>query len=525
MSKPHYVLAIDLGTSGPKVALVSEAGEVLHCEFESTRLLLSPGGGAEQDPLEWWEKICVASKRLMARDLVPKEQIICVAVTAQWSGTVAVDVSRNPLGNAIIWMDSRGAPHVAKMMDGLVKVEGYAVRKVLPWIYLTGGMAGLSGKDSLAHILYLMNEEPERYKRAHKFLEPKDYLNLKLSGRLASAPDAMALHWLTNNRDLSNIHYHPGLIRRSGVDPAKLPELGSSTDVLGDILVEAAWDLGVGAHCKVVMGTPDVHSAALGSGAVEDFAAHLYIGTSSWLTCHVPFKKTSAKHNMATLPSAIPGRYLIGNEQETAGYCLTYLRDNLIYPEDDLDTGGAPEDAYERMNALAATVAPGSEKLIFTPWLFGERTPVEDHTIRGGFFNMSLSTTRAHMVRAVFEGVAYNSRWLKEAVEAFTQRPIRALNMIGGGACSDLWCQMHADVMNCEIRQIQDPIEANLRGVALLAFVSLGLSKFSDIPERVKVEKTFYPQPENRAIYDEIYREFENIYRAHRPIHKRLNSR
>ena len=137
---------------------------------------------------------------------------------------------------------------------------------------------------------------------------------------------------------------------------------------------------------------------------------------------------------MATIPSAIPGRYLVGNEHETAGYCLTYLRDKVFYPKDAITPEGAPADAYQKFNDLAASVPAGSEKLIFTPWLIGERTPVEDHTIRGGFFNMSLSTTRAHMVRAVFEGVAYNSRWLLEAVEDFVGRKIPRINMIGGGA-------------------------------------------------------------------------------------------
>jgi len=522
-SASSYVLAIDLGTSGPKVAIVSEMGEVIGCEVESTELILLPAGGAEQDPVNWWSAICKASQRLLAKNLVPFEKIDCVAVTSQWSGTVAVDVQGKHLYNAIIWMDSRGAKHVAKMMDGILKFQGYDVVKLAQWILLTAGMPGLSGKDPLAHILFIKNEMPDLYARTYKFLEPKDYLNLKLTGKFASAQDAIALHWVTDNRDLSRVYYHPALIRASGIDQKKLPDLYSSTDVLGRILPEAARDLGVNPNCRVVLGTPDVQSAAIGSGAVDDFAAHLYIGTSSWLTCHVPFKKTSPEYNMATIPSAIPGRYLIGNEHETAGYCLTYLRDKVFYAKDAITPEGAPPDAYQRFNDLAASVPAGSEKLIFTPWLIGERTPVEDHTIRGGFFNMSLSTTRAHMVRAVFEGVAYNSRWLLEAVEEFTGRKIRTLNMIGGGARSDLWCQIHADILNCEVRQVKDPVEANVRGVGLLAGVSLGKFRFKDISSRVAIQKTYQPNAAHRKIYDELYTEFKNIYHAHKDIHKRLN--
>ncbi|MBS0618457.1 MAG: FGGY-family carbohydrate kinase [Spirochaetes bacterium] len=519
----QYVLAIDLGTSGPKVALVDETGNVLACEVEATELHLLPNGGAEQDPNNWWQTICAASKKLLSKNLVPIEQIQAVAVTSQWSGTVAVDDKGNHLHNAIIWMDSRGAKHVAQAMDGLVKFQGYDVVKLAQWILLTAGMPGLSGKDPLAHILFIKNEMPDLYAKTYKFMEPKDYLNLRLTGRFATAQDAIALHWLTDNRDLNKVYYHPSLIKATGIDQKKLPDLYLSTDVLGTLLPQAASDLGLPANLKVVLGTPDVQSAALGSGAVEDFAAHLYIGTSSWLTCHVPFKKTDADHNMATIPSAIPGKYLIGNEHETAGYCLTYLRDKVFYPKDAITPEGAPPDAYQKFNDLAASVAAGSDKLIFTPWLIGERTPVEDHTIRGGFFNMSLSTTRAHMVRAVFEGVAYNSRWLLEAVEGFIDRKLAAINMIGGGARSDLWCQMHADILNREIRQVADPVQANARGVGLLAGVSLGRFRFRDISNRVAIAKTYKPNPAHRKIYDELYAEFKNIYQAHKKIHARLN--
>ncbi|MBV6492608.1 MAG: Xylulose kinase [Turneriella sp.] len=519
-----YVLAIDLGTSGPKVALVSEQGEVLACEVEATELISFEGGGVEQNPDDWWKAICTASKRLLAKNIVPLEKIQSVAVTAQWSGTVPVDEKGKNLHNAIIWMDSRGAKHVAKAMgSSVLKFQGYDVTKLAHWVMLTAGMPGLSGKDSIAHILYIKNEKPDLYANTYKFLEPKDYLNLKLTGKFATAQDAIALHWVTDNRDLNKVYYHPSLLKTMGVAKEKLPEIHLSTDVLGDILPNAAKDLGILEGTKVVMGTPDVHSAALGSGAVDDFTPHLYIGTSSWLTCHVPFKKTSPSNNMATIPSAVPGKYLIGNEQETAGYSLTYLRDKILFPKDALTPQGAPANAYQIFNEMAAVIPAGSDKLIFTPWLVGERTPVEDHTIRGGFFNMSINTTRAHLIRAVMEGVAYNSRWLLEAVEEFIGRKVPFINMIGGGARSDLWCQIHADVLNREIRQVKEPVEANARGVALLAGVSLGRFRFSDIKNRVAIQKTYTPNTAHQGIYDTLYAEFKNVYEAHKKIHKRLN--
>jgi len=523
MADTLYILAIDLGTSGPKVALVSEHGEVLDCEVETTELQLLENGGAEQDPNEWWVKICKASQRLIAKNLVPVASIGAVAVTSQWYCTVPVDKEGKNLYNSITWMDSRGAKHIAKIMDGLIKFQGYDVVKLAQWIYLTAGMPSLAGKDALAHILYIKNEMPELYAQTYKFLEAKDYLNLRLTGKFASAPDTMALHWVTDNRDLHKVHYHSGLMKTVGIDQQKLPDLYKSTDVLGKILPASARELGISENAMVVMGTPDFHSAALGSGAIDDYAAHLYIGTSSWLTCHVPFKKTSAETNMATMPSAVPGRYLVANEHITAGYCLTYLRDKVFYPKDAISSQEAPKDIYEKFSEIAASVPAGADKLIFTPWLLGERTPVDDHTIRGGFFNMSMNSTRAHMVRAVFEGVAFNSRWALDAVEDFIGRKITSINMIGGGARSDIWCQIHADILNCEIKQVKDGVQAGTRGVALLAGVSLGRYKFKDASTKVAIAKCYTPNPMNRAIYDELYAEFKNIYTAHKKMHARLN--
>jgi xylulokinase len=292
---------------------------------------------------------------------------------------------------------------------------------------------------------------------------------------------------------------------------------------LGPIRKEVAEDLGLNEDIVVVVGTPDVQSAAIGSGAVRDFEGHLYIGTSSWLTCHVPFKKTDIFHNMASLPSAIPKRYFIANEQETAGACLTYLRDNILYHKDELLVDAQLPDVYKIFDTIVENVPAGSNKVIFTPWLYGERTPVEDGFVRSGIFNQSLNTTREHLVRAVYEGVAYNSRWLLRYVEKFIKRRFGTLTMIGGGANSNVWCQIHADVLGRTVRQVKEPIESNLRGAALLASVALGHIQFHQIPELVQIANTYLPNPKNQEIYDELFEEFLNIYTSNRRIYRRLN--
>lgn len=519
----QYVLAIDLGTSGPKVALFSAQGDFVGSEFEETRVILLPEGGAEQSPEEWWTAIDTAVKRLLARGLIPNDQIVAIASTAQWSGTTPVDREGNALCNAINWMDARGAPHIHKLFDGPFKVEGYSLPKLLKWLQITGGIPGNAGKDPLAHILYLKHAQPDIYRRAYKFLEPVDYVGLRLTGKMAASFNSIILHWVTDNRNIENVTYHDGLAKQSGIDLAKLPDLNPVNALLGFLLPQLAREWGLREDVKVVMGSPDVHSAAIGSGAVRDYETHLYVGTSGWMTCHVPFKKTDVFHNIAALPSAIPGRYLLTDEQETAGGCLQYLRNLVFFAQDELSGGAAPADVYPLFDRMAERIPAGNDKLIFTPWLYGERAPVDDHLVRGGFHNLSLGATRAHMVRAAFEGVAYNARWLLNAVEGFIGRKVSWINMVGGGAKSDVWCQIQADVLNRPVRQVKDPIEANVRGAALLASASLGYLGYHEIGTHVPILKTYNPNPDHRKIYDELFAEFVAIYKNNRKIYARLN--
>lgn len=522
-SDKKYILAIDLGTSGPKTALVSTHGEVVDFEFEETQLLLFPNGGAEQRPDEWWDAIIKTSKRVLEKRLVPVGNIIAVCCTAQWSGTVAVDSGGNPLMNAVIWMDSRGSRYIKDITGGLIKVAGYGIHKIPRWLSLTGGAPTHSGKGPIAHILYIKNELPEIYRKAYKFLEPKDYINLRFTGKFAASYDSIALHWLTDNRDISNIKYDGRLISMSTMDREKFPDLKQAVDILGPIKKEVADELGLSRNIKVVMGTPDVPCAILGSGAVGDFEGHIYIGTSSWITCHVPFKKTDLFHNIASLPSAIPGRYFIANEQETAGACLTFLRDNILYHKDQLLTEAELPDVYKIFDKIVEKTPAGSDKVIFTPWLYGERTPIENDSVRAGFFNQSLKTTREHLIRAVFEGVAFNSKWLLRYVEKFIKQRLDPINMIGGGANSNVWCQIHADVFNRTIRQVKNPIHVNVRGAAFLASIALGYIAVNDIPKYIQIANTYRPNVENRKIYDELFKEFINIYKSNKRIYERLN--
>jgi len=520
-----YVLAIDLGTSGPKVALVSSDFETIASEFEPISLHLFDNGGAEQDPVEWWTAIKTAATKLIKKELVPREDIVAICCTAQWSGTVPVDKSGNLLMPAIIWMDSRGSKQIKKTNGGLLQIEGYGISKIAKWMRLTGGAPGHSGKDPIAHILYLKEKRPDIYKNTYKFLEPKDYLNLLLTGKFVSTYETITLHWVTDNRDINNIKYDDRLLKMTGLEREKLPDLLGSTDIVGTLRKEVAQELGLSEEVKVVGGAPDFHAAIIGSGAVRNYEACLCVGTSTFLSCHYPNKKTDIAHNMASLPSGIPGKYVIMNEQEISGGAIDFLKNNIFLADDVLDTPIGNKDVYQLFESLASSVAPGSDGLIFTPWLYGERTPIEDAAVRGGFYNMSLKTTRAHMIRATTEGIAYNTRWLLKYVEKFAKRQFTSINMVGGGAMLEVWCQVFADVLQREIHQVDKPRYANVMGAAALALVALKFSSFEEISGKVKINKVFKPNQENAKMYDKLFREFINVYYQNKKIYGRLNKK
>ena len=524
MIKPkRYILAIDHGTSGVKAAIVSTHGELVDWDYEPTPMHFFPNGGAEQNPDDWWRALVLASQKVIRRQNALAGEIAALSISSTFSSTVAVDRNGHHLMNSLTWMDSRGARYVREVMQGFPSVNGYGLVKVLRWVSITGGGPALSGKDDIAHVLLIKYEHPEVYEQTYKFLGSKDYLNLRLTGEYAATPDSITLFWVTDIRNIQRVRYDDTLIARLKIDKDKLPSLRSSVDALGPLRPEVAEELGLGKNVRVFMGAPDHQCALIGSGAVTDFNGHLYIGTSSWIECIVPFKKTDVDHNIASLAAAIPGKYQCINEQDIAGGCLPFLLDNLIFYKNALQKNDPPEKPFALMDEIAASVLPGSDKVIFVPWLNGERSPVDNTTLRGALFNLSVRTNQNHLVRAVLEGVAYNTRWSMGYVEKFIGRKMDSLNIVGGGGNSDVWCQIFSDVLDREIRKVKNPQMTNARGAAFLASVGLGDITFEDIPTLIQYEKSFTPSPANRALYDVLYAEFLAIYKNNKSIYQRLN--
>ena len=519
----RLVLAVDLGTSGCKCALVALDGTVHAWAFRPVALHVQ-GAMAEQSPDDWWAAFVQSAQEVLAAEAGLRERVAAVCCSTQTEGTVCVDAQGRAIGRALTWLDARGAAAIAHRVRGSVlNIEGYAPFKLWRWLRLTGGAPSLSGRDSAGHMAYLRDEDPARYERTYKFLNVLDYLNLRLSGRFCATQDSAVTSWVTDNRDPHRVRYDAGLIRLLGLDAEKLPEIVHSTEVLGPLLPQVAQALGLGGGTVVVAGAVDTSAVAVGA-AVPDFETHLYLGTSSWLGAHVPFMKTDVRHKIGAIPSAVDGRYLAMALQSTAGANLSFLRDRILYHPDELASDEEHPAVYEVLNRIAARVPPGARGLIYTPWLLGERTPVDDPRLRAGLLNMSLEHTREDIFRAFLEGVALNTRWMLEPFARLIGRDAGIVTAVGGGAQSDVWCQIMADVTGQPVRQLENPIQTNAVGATFIAGVGLGALAFADLARLRRTRALYEPSLALRRLYDDQFETFKEVRTRLAPLYHRINA-
>lgn len=528
MTVEPQVLAIDLGTSGMKAALVAADGTVTGWAEREVTLHVLPGGGAEQDPKEWWDALAEVVADLGRTRPDHLRAVTTVCASTQGEGTIPVDAAGEPLTRCITWLDMRGAANLRNHFTGFPAMDGMAVRRIPRWLRLTGGMPSPTGKDPAAHMLYVRDELPHVYERTETFLNVLDWINLKLTGRTVATVDSILTSWVTDNRQPRNIRYSPALVADSGIDSDKFPPIVACTEVIGTLSTEAAAHLGLPPSVQVVAGAIDNTAAAVGAGTVGDNQPHLYLGTSSWIAAHVRRKKTDVFAQIASVPCAVPDRYLMTALQATAGANLTWLRDQVVEYDDPLVSAGHvsrdERSIFDAFDLILPSVPPGANGVVYTPWLYGERAPVDDPKLRAGFFNISLNTNRSDLLRAVFEGVAFNTRWLTSAVDKFLGSPMDSLVITGGGARSDAWCQIFADVLGIEIRRDARPVAVNARGAGWIGAVGAGMVTFPEIEGLARNDDCFTPDAGTRALYDDVFGVYKTLHKQLGPVYRRLNA-
>ena len=483
-------LCVDLGTGGPKVALITLDGEVVAHEVHHVETHYSDDGEATQDAVEWWTLILQASTRLLGASEGSAARVRAVAVTGQYASTVPVDEHGLPTGRCMMWLDTRGGRYSRPAIGG--SFQGYNARKALQFMRKTGGAPSPTGADPVGQVLYLTHEEPDLVARTRWFMEPVDYLTMRFTG-IASATHASRLAmWMTDNRRLDRYEYDRHLASLVGIDPTYLPPLLPFGAIIGSVTESVAGELGLARETAVVTGIPDLHAAAIGAGATGLYETHLALSTTSWISCPLPKKKTDITHSIAAVPGLTNDSYVMINSQDTGAKALEWLQTVLA--------GDGEALSFQQMTELAATSPPGANGVIFTPWLAGERSPVGNKRLRAGFTNLSLTTSSADMIRAVMEGVAANSAWLFTYVVKFTGHTLSPVRLLGGGAQSTLWCQIYADTLGRDVVQVPDPLLAQSRGAALLASVALNRRTLDEIATNVS-GTSFQPSPKTAALY------------------------
>lgn len=523
LKSPH-VLAVDLGSGSVKAGLVSLDGNIAAVAAEPVTTYLQERGGAEQDPREWWDAVKKTIRNVISASALPSGNIIAVACDSQWSVVVPVDDRANPLMPAIHWLDTRGGTYNRMMIRGFPSIEGYGAAKLMKWVRATGLAPTRTGVDSLGHVLFIKHERPDIFAKTFKFLEPMDFLTARFTGNIIATQKTMAPFVLVNNRRWGERRYSRTLLKMAGLEANKFPDLLENDGMAGTLRTDVAKDLGLPAGIPVVCGVSDSNASVIGSGSAADFDPIIYIGTSLYMTCHVPFLKTDLFHMLTALPSPFPDTWMVFGEQGAGGKCVEFFLNDMVYARDEFQSGDLPADAYRRFNESGASATPGSGGVLFLPWLNGSVVPSEDPYVRGGFLNISLRTRRSHLARAVMEGIAFNNRWTLEAFARFIGRPVNGFRFSGGGALSDLWAQIHADVLGVPIHQVEDPAHATVRGTGLLAFVALKMLSRQDIPRLVQVRRVFEPDGSHGKIYDLNYRAFREAFARNRKIFKALNA-
>lgn len=524
---PPQVLAIDLGTSGMKAALVAVDGTVTGWAEYAVPLRVLPGGGAEQDPQAWWAALIEVVAELGRAHPAHLRAVTTVCSSSQGEGTIAVDAAGEPLTQCITWLDMRGAAHLRRQFGGFPAYQGMSLRRIVRWLRLTGGMPSTTGKDPAAHMLLVRDTMPQVYAQTATFLNALDWINLKLTGRTVATVDSILTSWVTDNRRPDRIRYSPALVADCGIDADKLPPIVACTDVIGTLSAAAAAQLGLPASVQVVAGAIDNTVAAVGAGTTADNDPHLYLGTSSWIAAHVRAKKTDPVAQIASVPCAIGDRYLMTALQATAGANLTWLKDKIVEYDDPLIGAGHlsrdERSIFDAFDVIIPTVPAGANGVLYMPWLYGERAPVDDPDLRAGFLNISLDTNRSDLLRAVFEGVAFNTRWLSGPVGRFLGAPMTTLTVTGGGARSTAWCQILADVLDVQVRRDPDPVKVNVRGAGWIGAVGTGALTFDDVPALLRTDRVFTPTPAHRARYDDIFGVYRDLHSRLAPLYRRLH--
>ncbi len=506
MATQDHLLGIDVGTTGSKALLADRAGAVVGEATTEYPMSTPRPLWAEQDPGQWWSATVTSIRRVLEQSGTKPDQVVGVGLTGQMHGLVLLDGKGNVLRPCIMWNDQRTGDQCA----AITKKVG--ARKLLD---LTGNpvLPGFTAPK----IIWVRENEPPTYPKIAHVLLPKDYVRYRLTGEfLSEVSDASG----TSLFDVGKRQWSNEMLAALDLSRAWLPEVTESPLASAKVNAAAAKETGLAAGTPVVGGGGDQAAQAVGSGIVKEGLVSVTLGTSGVVFAASDSYRIEPEGRLHAFCHAVPGMWHLMGVMLSAAGSFRWYRDTLGEAE-TLRARQENRDPYDLLTTAAATVKPGCEGLLFLPYLTGERTPHPDPKARGVFFGLTVRHTKAHLTRAVLEGVTYGLRDSLELMRNLGAR-IDQVRASGGGARSALWRQILADVFNTEIVTL-NITQGAAYGAALLAGVGVGvysdvsaaceqvvkLTGRTDPGSAVDVYATYYPR--YRALYPALAGEFAAI--------------
>lgn len=504
----RYVIGVDIGTSGTKSVLFDEKGGVICSASREYPLYQPKNGYAEQNPTDWYNASVSTIKELLEKSEICADNIVGIGLSGQMHGLVMLDENNNVIRPSIIWCDQRTAKECDEITE---RVGAERLIEITANPALTGFTA--------SKILWVRNNEPENYKKCKHILLPKDYVRFMLTGEYATeVSDASGMQLL----DIPNRCWSDEILEKLDIDKNLLAKVYESPEITGYITEEIASVTGLKAGTPVVGGAGDNAAAAVGTGVVSDGKAFTTIGTSGVVFAHTSEISIDPKGRVHTFCCAVPGCWHIMGVTQGAGLSLKWFKDNFCQAE-NTTADLMEKSVYYLLDKEAESVPIGSERLLYLPYLMGERTPHLDPDARGVFFGLSAMHTKKHLLRAIMEGVAYS---LRDCADICSEMGTEINDMMacGGGGSSLLWREMLADLYKCPVKTVTCK-EGPALGVAILALVGAGV--YESVPaacaEIIKVADTQAPSEDRSAEYEKFYSIYKALYPSIKEHYKMLS--
>jgi xylulokinase len=527
-----HIIIYDFGTGSVKTCLFDIGSEIrlIASSTGSYGLYISDDGGAEQDTEEWWAALCSTTRDLFDRSNVRPEEIRGLAFCAQMQGTVLVDKDAKAVRRPMNYLDQKGIIEFKECMgSGMIKVSGCSLFKLVRNL-IVNYAGSTSAKDPVWKYKWVENNEPENYKKIYKWLDISDYLAARCTGRIIRTADSAFATFLYDTRK-GKEGWNKGLLKMYKVDPGHMPEIIDSTDLVGGLTQKAAKELGL-VEGIPVYGGGDTTFVNIGAGCTSPGDTHIYVGTSGWVSTFLDHQTVDVNSRITGVLSAKHGYFNYYAELETAGKCFDWVMNHLALDEVGiyLDKKKVTDDVeskytslYDYLSDEISKVPPGANGVIFTPWMHGNRSPFEDSNAAGMFFNIKIENGKRDMLRAVLEGICYHLRWLLESQER-KEKTSETIRFVGGGALSDVTCQILADVTGRKIETVKNTQEVGAIGTALVVAAGINDVDVLELAKKiVKADHIYVPDPKNKDVYERNYKVFKKLYKTNASNFRELN--